>query len=214
MVRLRLRLRFLLSWKFRPQHIDDCGPSYSFNPPTSLSHTSSTLLQAVISRPDSALRTPLKTRQTVFRRGQTTNANPTAEAPKQTLLQRLWTSEVGIKTVHFWAPVMKWGVVLVGASDFFRPADKLSITQNLALVATGAIWTRWCFVIRPQNILLAAVNFCLFIVGTVQVGRIFSYNIGLTGSTSAALKRMGRDIVGSTKQTDEKLKDDIEQAHV
>ncbi|RMZ85989.1 hypothetical protein DV737_g85, partial [Chaetothyriales sp. CBS 132003] len=141
----------------------------------------------------SALRTPLKTRQTVFRRGQTTTATPTAEAPKQ-------------------APVMKWGVVLVGASDFFRPAEKLSITQNLALVATGAIWSRWCFVIRPQNMLLAAVNFCLFIVGTVQVGRILAYNVSLTGSTSEALRRMGRDIAGNTKQTDKKLKDDIEQA--
>lgn len=51
------------------------------------------------------------------------------------------------------APVMKWGVVLAGASDFLRPADKLSLTQNLALMATGSIWTRWCFVIRPKNIL-------------------------------------------------------------
>ena len=48
---------------------------------------------------------------------------------------------------------MKWGVVLAGASDFLRPADKLSLTQNLALMATGSIWTRWCFVIRPQNML-------------------------------------------------------------
>ncbi|RMZ81409.1 hypothetical protein DV738_g2192, partial [Chaetothyriales sp. CBS 135597] len=139
----------------------------------------------------SAFRTPFQTRQTIFRRGQTTTANAAAEAPKQSLFQRLWTSEVGIKTVHFWAPVMKWGVVLVGVSDFFRPAEKLSISQNLALVATGALWTRWCLIIRPKNILLAAVNFALFIVGTVQVGRIFVYNIGLAGSVSGALKPLG-----------------------
>ena len=48
---------------------------------------------------------------------------------------------------------MKWGVVLAGASDFLRPAEKLSLTQNLALMATGSIWTRWCFVIRPKNML-------------------------------------------------------------
>ncbi len=48
---------------------------------------------------------------------------------------------------------MKWGVVLAGASDFLRPAEKLSLTQNLALMATGSIWTRWCFVIRPKNVL-------------------------------------------------------------
>lgn len=51
------------------------------------------------------------------------------------------------------APVMKWGVVAAGASDFLRPAEKLSLTQNLALMATGSIWTRWCFVIIPKNML-------------------------------------------------------------
>lgn len=33
-----------------------------------------------------------------FKRQQTT----AAEAPPQSMFQRLWTSEVGIKTVHFW----------------------------------------------------------------------------------------------------------------
>lgn len=54
------------------------------------------------------------------------------------------------------APIMKWGVVLAGASDFLRPAEKLSLTQNLALMATGSIWTRWCFVIIPKNMLYVA----------------------------------------------------------
>jgi hypothetical protein len=40
----------------------------------------------------------------VFKRWQGTAANPAVEgAPaQQSLFQRLWTSEVGIKTVHFW----------------------------------------------------------------------------------------------------------------
>ena len=53
---------------------------------------------------------------------------------------------------------MKWGVVLAGATDFLRPAEKLSLTQNLALMGTGAIWTRWCFVIKPKNVLYVAAN--------------------------------------------------------
>lgn len=55
------------------------------------------------------------------------------------------------------APVMKWGVVLAGAADFLRPAEKLSLQQNLALMATGSIWTRWCFVIKPKNMLYVIV---------------------------------------------------------
>jgi mitochondrial pyruvate carrier 2 len=42
-------------------------------------------------------------------------------------------------------------------------------------MATGAIWTRWCFIIKPRNIALAAVNFFLFCVGGTQVTRIFIY---------------------------------------
>ena len=48
---------------------------------------------------------------------------------------------------------MKWAIVLAGVSDFFRPAEKLSLTQNLAITATGMIWTRWCFIIKPKNYL-------------------------------------------------------------
>ena len=46
---------------------------------------------------------------------------------------------------------MKWGLVLAGAADFARPAEKLSLTQNFALMCTGAIWTRWCLIIKPKN---------------------------------------------------------------
>lgn len=53
----------------------------------------------------SAFRAPFRTttKETVFRRHQTTATNPaTAAAQPQSIFQRLWTSEIGIKTVHFW----------------------------------------------------------------------------------------------------------------
>lgn len=100
------------------------------------------------------------------------------DAHSQNWLHKMWNSPIGIKTVHFWAPVMKWSIVLAGVSDFYRPAEKLSITQNLALTSTGLIWTRWCFVIKPKNMLLATVNFFLGVVGIIQVSRIVAYNYG------------------------------------
>ena len=60
---------------------------------------------------------------------------------------------------HHWAKQMdnddnpKWALVIAGISDFYRPPDKLSMTQNLALTATGTIWTRWCLIIKPKNYL-------------------------------------------------------------
>ncbi|PMD60851.1 UPF0041-domain-containing protein [Hyaloscypha bicolor E] len=97
-------------------------------------------------------------------------------AGNQSWAKRLWDSPIGVKTVHFWAPIMKWCLVLAGISDFYRPAEKLSLTQNVALTCTGLIWTRWCLIIKPRNIMLASVNFFLGLVGVVQVSRIVAYN--------------------------------------
>ena len=47
----------------------------------------------------------------------------------------------------------QWCLVIAGISDFARPAEKLSLTQNAALMGTGAIWTRWCMIIKPRNVL-------------------------------------------------------------
>ncbi|KAI1122211.1 UPF0041-domain-containing protein [Nemania abortiva] len=115
--------------------------------------------------------------RTSGRRFQSTAAGSEgSSAQQQSWFKRMWDSPIGFKTVHFWAPVMKWALVIAGIGDFARPADKLSVTQNAALTATGAIWTRWCFVITPQNYLLAAVNFFLGCVGIAQLTRIAMYN--------------------------------------
>jgi len=157
-------------------------------------------------RPSIHSKTAFQFRNQTFRRWQGTAANPAVEgAPSQSFFQKMWTSEVGVKTVHFWAPVMKWGVVLAGASDFLRPAEKLSLTQNAALMATGSIWTRWCFVIRPKNMLLAAVNFCLFLVGTIQCSRILTYRSSVEGSETEALKSMEADIKNSATDLEKKV---------
>ena len=100
----------------------------------------------------------------------------------------VWSSNgyTGPKTVFFWAPIMKWCLVAAGLKDLSRPADKLSVSQNvgayhacsmtvlivhaklittfilpiaiLALAATGFIWVRYSLVITPINYSLAAVS--------------------------------------------------------
>ncbi|EFW99238.1 upf0041 domain containing protein [Grosmannia clavigera kw1407] len=111
------------------------------------------------------------------RRYQSSTAGADAGAHSNpSIFKRLWDSPVGVKTVHFWAPVLKWVLVLAGISDLARPAEKLSVTQNIALTATGVIWTRWCLIIKPKNYMLAAVNFFLGIVGIIQCTRIFMHS--------------------------------------
>ncbi|KAK4136997.1 UPF0041-domain-containing protein, partial [Trichocladium antarcticum] len=119
-----------------------------------------------------AARPAFRARQ-FFRPKQTFRFQSTAAGEgSESWTRRMWNSPVGLKTVHFWAPVMKWALVLAGISDFARPAGNLSLTQNAALTTTGIIWTRWCLIIKPKNYLLAAVNFFLGMVGVVQCTRI------------------------------------------
>jgi len=70
---------------------------------------------------------------------------------------------------------MKWCLVGAGLKDMTRPADKLSLSQNIALTATGFIWVRWSLVITPVNYSLAAVNFFVGLSGLTQLGRIANY---------------------------------------
>ncbi|CAD6577003.1 MAG: Mitochondrial pyruvate carrier 2 [Tremellales sp. Tagirdzhanova-0007] len=72
----------------------------------------------------------------------------------------------------------KWALVAAGVKDLSRPADKLSVSQNVALAATGFIWVRYSFVITPVNYSLAAVNFFVGSTGMAQLYRIWDFRKG------------------------------------
>ncbi|KAK9376665.1 UPF0041-domain-containing protein [Lipomyces chichibuensis] len=113
--------------------------------------------------------------------------------------QRFLQSETGPKTIHFWAPVMKWALVFAGISDLNRPVESLSGTQQLALFATGAIWTRWCLIIKPKNYLLASVNFFLGTVASVQLSRLFVYHRSLGKSYPETFQALFSQDTGKSK---------------
>ncbi|EJT97388.1 UPF0041-domain-containing protein [Dacryopinax primogenitus] len=102
-------------------------------------------------------------------------------------LQAFWNHPAGPKTVFFWAPMMKWCLVAAGLKDLQRPADKLSIPQNIALAATGFIWVRYSFVIIPVNYSLAAVNFFVGSTGMYQLYRVWDYRRSLAQNKPASL---------------------------
>lgn len=54
------------------------------------------------------------------------------------------------RTIFFWAPMAKWALVIAGLKDLQRPADKLSLNQNLALAATGFIWVSEVEMLRSR----------------------------------------------------------------
>lgn len=90
-------------------------------------------------------------------------------------LRPLYNHPAGPKTVFFWAPMFKWGLVVAGLADMTRPADKLSTSQSAVLTATGLIWSRYSLVIIPKNWNLFAVNFFVGSAGASQLYRIWSF---------------------------------------
>ncbi|KAL1606811.1 hypothetical protein SLS60_004218 [Paraconiothyrium brasiliense] len=137
--------------------------------------------------------------------------NQSTAAPEQSGFQKLWNSPVGPKTVHFWAPIMKWSIVIAGASDLARPASQLSLNTNAALMTTGLIWTRWCFVIRPKNIFLATVNFFLFLTGATQTTRILMWQRSVKDAESQA-QAEGKELKEELKDVAAKVEGKVENA--
>ncbi|KAI9744523.1 MAG: hypothetical protein M1818_002052 [Claussenomyces sp. TS43310] len=133
------------------------------------------------------------------RRFQSTDA-AAGEAATKSWFARMWDSPVGLKT---------WALVIAGIADFNRPAEKLSLTQNIALTATGAIWTRWCLIIQPRNVLLAAVNFFLGCVGVVQVSRILAWQYSDKGESPKEQLEAAKD---STVEAAKGVKEDVKAA--
>ncbi|KAK3925907.1 Mitochondrial pyruvate carrier 2 [Frankliniella fusca] len=80
-------------------------------------------------------------------------------------------SFAGPKTIFFWSPWFKWGLVIAGLSDVQRPAETVSVSQSAALAVTGIIWSRYCLVITPINYNLCAVNVFVALVGSYQFQR-------------------------------------------
>lgn len=152
-----------------------------------------------------------------------------ASTANASFLQKFINSETGPKTIHFWvssvkrllffffvflfcfisnqkAPVMKWALVIAGINDIQRPVEKMSGTQQIALFATGAIWTRWCLIIKPKNYFLASVNFFLGAVAGYQISRIYGYQRSLGYSPSKSVL----EIIHPSEQAGDKIDKKIE----
>lgn len=108
-----------------------------------------------------------------------------ATTQQQTRFQQFMSSETGPKTIHFWAPTLKWGLVIAGINDMNRPIESVSGTQSLSLIATAMIWTRWSFVIKPKNMLLASVNFFLGLTSGYQIARLVHWRYNVLGESLA-----------------------------
>ncbi|XP_026190481.1 uncharacterized protein LOC34621582 [Cyclospora cayetanensis] len=76
-------------------------------------------------------------------------------------------------TIHFWAPTLKWGISIANILDIMdKDAASISPEQQIAVAATGLIWSRYSMVIRPKNWNLFSVNVVMAFTGCLQLGRV------------------------------------------
>lgn len=98
------------------------------------------------------------------------------KAPMPSMVRTFLAHPAGPFTIHFWAPTFKWNLSIANLADYQRPVDKVSTAQQVALAATGLIWTRWSFVISPVNYNLALVNASLAGSSLYHIGRKFVHD--------------------------------------
>ncbi|GAB4849685.1 Mitochondrial pyruvate carrier 4 [Ancistrocladus abbreviatus] len=85
-----------------------------------------------------------------------------------------------VMQVHFWAPTFKWGISIANIADFSKPPEKLSYPQQIAVTATGLIWSRYSMVITPKNWNLFSVNVAMAGTGLYQLSRKFKHDYANT----------------------------------
>ncbi|KAL4618889.1 mitochondrial pyruvate carrier 4-like isoform X3 [Castanea sativa] len=86
-------------------------------------------------------------------------------------LQSFWNHPAGPKTIFFWAPTVKWGISIANIVDFSEPPERISYPQQVALMCTGLIYSRYSMVITPKNWNLFGNSIFMAGTGLYQVTR-------------------------------------------
>ncbi|XP_047338596.1 mitochondrial pyruvate carrier 3-like [Impatiens glandulifera] len=86
-------------------------------------------------------------------------------------VKAFWNHPAGPKTIHFWAPTFKWGISIANIADFNKAPEKVSYPQQLAVTATGLVFSRYSTVITPKNWNLFSVNIAMATTGICQLTR-------------------------------------------
>lgn len=87
------------------------------------------------------------------------------------VLSSIAAADAGPFTVHFWAPMSKWGISGASFFDLHRPTDQISLPQYTALTLTGLFFSRYALLVAPINYTLCSVNIALFGSSAWHLGR-------------------------------------------
>lgn len=102
-------------------------------------------------------------------------------------LRDFWNHPAGPKTVFFWAPTFKWGIGLSNLGDLQRDPDQVSLPMQLAVTATGVVWSKYSLDITPKNYNLLVVNAFMACTGFIQLYRKYARHQEVKAAESAQL---------------------------
>lgn len=63
--------------------------------------------------------------------------------------------------------------------------ESISLPQQLAVTATGIVWSRYAFAVKPVNYSLFAVNACMAGTGFWHLSRIARHRMGEPSAAAA-----------------------------
>ncbi|XP_062169414.1 mitochondrial pyruvate carrier 4-like isoform X2 [Alnus glutinosa] len=101
-------------------------------------------------------------------------------------LKALWNHPAGPKTVFFWAPTAKWGISMANIADFSKPPESLSCPQQVAVLCTGIIWSRYSMAVTPKNWNLFGNSIAMAGTGLYQLTRKIKFEYDHFSETKAA----------------------------
>ena len=74
-------------------------------------------------------------------------------------------------TIFFWAPTFKWMITISNIGDLEKPAHLISANQQIAIFATGIIWSKYALSVVPKNYNLMIVNVFMALSAGMQLFR-------------------------------------------
>ncbi|KAF4367651.1 hypothetical protein CsatB_021310 [Cannabis sativa] len=87
------------------------------------------------------------------------------------IFQTLWNSPVGLKTTHFWGPLLNWSIPIAAFVDRKKPPELISGNMTAVMCVYSAMFMRFSWMVNPRNYHLLACHFSNETVQLYQLSR-------------------------------------------
>lgn len=81
-----------------------------------------------------------------------------------------------LMSTHFWGPIANWGIPLAALADTQKHPMYISGKMTFALTLYSAMFMRFAWMVKPQNMLLFACHLTNECAQIVQFSRFINYN--------------------------------------